>query len=108
MKKFKIYRVKMTHSGQEPEYGNDFNYEETVGIFTSYNDARRVMFAKLKSCTQTYFQNEVKIGDDYVSLAVRGCGYAGTDEFYSFRIINEVLIDALVEEIYLPAIECNY
>lgn len=89
-----LYIVEVTVSGREPEYGTPYTNEE-CHYFSNKEDARRAMMHFFKRERETYFQSEVKIGDDEIDLTVKGCEYGDSDKVCHFslscaRMFNEL------------------
>ena len=62
-----LYIVEVTVSGNEPEYGTPYTNKERH-YFSNKEDARRAMMHFFKWERESFYQGEVKIGDDEIYL----------------------------------------
>lgn len=89
-----LYIVEVTVSGNEPEYGTPYTNKERH-YFSNKEDARRAMMHFFKWERESFYQCEVKIGDDEIYLTVKGCEYGGSNKVCHFLLSESYMFNEL-------------
>ena len=89
-----MYTVKVTVSGQEDEYGTPYTTSRYYK-FLNKEDAKKAMMHFFKDEHERWYQNEVSIGSDEITLTVKGCEYEGGDKVCHFSIESDYMFNEL-------------
>ena len=89
-----MYIVKVTVSGQDAEYGEPYTTSQSYK-FSNEEDAKRAMMHFFKVEYERWYQNEVTIGTNEITLTVKGCEYEGGDKVCHFSVEWDYMFNEL-------------